>query len=280
MFGLLPMFHIFGLNVMLDLSLLAGSRVLLIERFDPSSAVEAIERHEVTVVSGPPTMWSALAALGDVSSSMRSVRLAVSGAAKLAPEVVAAVRANLGLELSEGYGLTETAPVVTSATGTDAPTGSIGPVLAGIEMRLVDADGTDALVGDSGEIWVRGPNVFKGYWNDPEATAAALTPDGWLRTGDIGVVDDDGFVFLVDRVKDLIIVSGFNVYPAEVEEVLVEHPAIAAGRGRRRAPSPHRRGGQGLRGARARRSRPTRTTSSTSAPTGWPATSARRRSCS
>jgi long-chain acyl-CoA synthetase len=225
-FGLLPMFHIFGLNVMLDLSLLAGSRVLLIERFDPSSAVEAIERHEVTVVSGPPTMWSALAALGDVSSSMRSVRLAVSGAAKLPPEVVEAVRANLGLQLSEGYGLTETAPVVTSATGTDAPTGSIGPVLAGIEMRLVDADGTDALVGDSGEIWVRGPNVFKGYWNDPEATSAALTPDGWLRTGDIAVVDDSGFVFLVDRVKDLIIVSGFNVYPAEVEEVLIEHPAV------------------------------------------------------
>ncbi len=225
-FGLLPMFHIFGLNVMLDLSLMAGSRVLLIERFDPSSAVEAIERHEVTVVSGPPTMWSAMAALGDVSSSMRSVRLAVSGAAKLAPEVVDAVRANLGLELSEGYGLTETAPVVTSATGTDAPTGSIGPVLPGIEMRLVDADGTDALVGDSGEIWVRGPNVFKGYWDDPEATAAALTPDGWLRTGDIGVVDDHGYVFLVDRVKDLIIVSGFNVYPAEVEEVLMEHPAV------------------------------------------------------
>jgi len=225
-FGLLPMFHIFGLNVMLDLSLYTGSRVLLIERFDPSSAVEAIERHEVTVVSGPPTMWSALAALGDVATSMRSVRLAVSGAAKLAPEIVVAVRDNLGLELSEGYGLTETAPVVTSATGTDAPAGSIGPVLPGIEMRLVDVDGTDALVGDSGEIWVRGPNVFKGYWNDPDATAAALTPDGWLRTGDIGVVDDSGYVFLVDRVKDLIIVSGFNVYPAEVEEVLIEHPAV------------------------------------------------------
>jgi long-chain acyl-CoA synthetase len=225
-FGLLPMFHIFGLNVMLDLSLMAGSRVLLIERFDPSSAVEAIARHGVTIVSGPPTMWSALAALGDVSSSVASVRLAVSGAAKLPLEVVVAVRDNLGLALSEGYGLTETAPVVTSATGTDAPSGSIGPVLPGIEMRLVDADGTDALVGDSGEIWVRGPNVFKGYWNDPDASAAALTPDGWLRTGDIGVVDDDGFVFLVDRVKDLIIVSGFNVYPAEVEEVLIEHPAV------------------------------------------------------
>ena len=136
------------------------------------------------------------------------------------------MRAHLGLTLTEGYGLTETSPVVTSASGTDAPVGSIGPVLPGIEMRLVDADGEDALVGDSGEIWVRGPNVFKGYWQDPEATATAVTEDGWLRTGDIAVVDDHGFVFLVDRAKDLIIVSGFNVFPAEVEEVLVEHPAV------------------------------------------------------
>jgi long-chain acyl-CoA synthetase len=225
-FGLLPMFHIFGLNVMLDLSLQSGSTVLLIERFDPSSAVEAVERHEVTVMSGPPTMWSALSSLGDVSSSFRSVRTAVSGAAKLSSEVVAAVRDNLGLSLAEGYGLTETAPVVTSSTGTEAPVGSIGPVLPGIEMRLVDSDNEDALVGDSGEILVRGPNVFTGYWNDPEATRAALTDDGWLRTGDVGVVDDDGFVYLVDRAKDLIIVSGFNVFPAEVEDVLVEHPSI------------------------------------------------------
>ena len=91
-------------------------------------------------------------------------------------------------------------------------------------MRLVDPDGDDVLVGDSGELWVRGPNVFKGYWNDPEATPAALTPDGWLRTGDIGVVDDDGLLYLVDRAKDLIIVSGFNVFPAEVEDVLAELP--------------------------------------------------------
>jgi long-chain acyl-CoA synthetase len=226
-FGLLPMFHIFGLNVVLGLSLFSGSRTLLIERFDPSSAVEAVERHEVTMMSGPPTMWSALAALPDVSpSSFRSVRVAVSGAAKLGAEVVAAVLDRLGLELSEGYGLTETAPVVTSSTGTAAPAGSIGPVLPGIEMRLIDTDGEDALVGDPGEIWVRGPNVFLGYWNDPEATATALTPEGWLRTGDIAVVDDDGYVFLVDRAKDLIIVSGFNVFPAEVEEVLMEHPAV------------------------------------------------------
>jgi long-chain acyl-CoA synthetase len=227
-FGLLPLFHIFGLNVVLNLSLLAGSRVLLIERFDPSSAIEAIERHQVTMISGPPTMWSALADQPGVeASSFATVRTAVSGAAKLAPEVSAEVRERLGLELSEGYGLTETSAGVSAAARSGAPVGSIGTVLPGVELRLVDADGEDALVGDSGEIWVRGPNVFSGYWNDPAATATALTADGWLRTGDIGVVDDDGYVFLVDRAKDLIIVSGFNVFPAEVEEVLVEHPAVA-----------------------------------------------------
>jgi long-chain acyl-CoA synthetase len=227
-FGLLPLFHIFGLNVVLNLSLLAGSRILLIERFDPSSAIEAIERHEVTMISGPPTLWSALADQpGVAAESFASVRTAVSGAAKLAPEVAAEVSARLGLELSEGYGLTETSAGVSASAGTDAPVGSIGSVLPGVELRLVDADGSDALVGDSGEIWVRGPNVFSGYWNDPAATATALTADGWLRTGDIGVVDDDGFVYLVDRAKDLIIVSGFNVYPAEVEDVLIEHPAVA-----------------------------------------------------
>ena len=225
--GLLPLFHIFGLNVVLNLSLLAGSRVLLIERFDPSSAIEAIEGHGVTMVSGPPTMWSALADQPGVTpGSFTTVRAAVSGAARLAPEVTEAVAERLGLELTEGYGLTETAAGVSAAAGTGAPIGSIGTVLPGVELRLVDDDGGDALVGDSGEIWVRGPNVFAGYWNDPEATATALTADGWLRTGDIGVVDDDGFVYLVDRAKDLIIVSGFNVYPAEVEEVLAEHPAV------------------------------------------------------
>ncbi len=225
--GLLPLFHIFGLNVVLNLSLLAGSRVLLIERFDPSSAIEAIERHGVTMISGPPTMWSALADQPGVRpASFATVRAAVSGAARLAPEVAEAVGKRLGLELTEGYGLTETSAGVSAAAGTDAPIGSIGSVLPGVELRLVDEDGSDALVGDSGEIWVRGPNVFAGYWNDPAATATALTADGWLRTGDIGVVDDDGFVYLVDRAKDLIIVSGFNVYPAEVEEVLVQHPAV------------------------------------------------------
>jgi long-chain acyl-CoA synthetase len=156
------------------------------------------------------------------------VRLAVSGAAKMPIETSQLLEDRLGVRVEEGYGLTEASPVVTSATGASAPRGSIGAPLPGVDVRLVDADGSDALIGDAGELWVRGPNVFRGYWQEPEATSSALTPDGWLRTGDIAIVDDNGHLFLVDRAKDLIIVSGFNVFPAEVEDVLIDHPAVEA----------------------------------------------------
>jgi long-chain acyl-CoA synthetase len=227
--GVLPLFHIFGLNVALAGALHAGASILLVERFDPTSAAESLTRHNVTVVLGAPSMWSAWAALpGAAPDDFRTVRLAASGAAKLDPDVAAAAASRLGVRITEGYGLTEASPVVTTSVGVDAKPGSIGVPLPGVEVRLVDATGDDVLVGDPGEVWVRGPNVFAGYWEDDEATAAALTPDGWLRTGDVAVVDDDGQLFIVDRVKDLIIVSGFNVFPAEVEEVLVEHPHVDA----------------------------------------------------
>jgi long-chain acyl-CoA synthetase len=225
--GVLPFFHIYGLNVVLGLSFLAGATVLLVERFDPQSALESVGAHSVTVVAGVPTMWSAWATLpGTRPGAFATVRIATSGAARLDPQVQRTVRERFGIEIMEGYGLTEASPVVTSGTGYAAPEGSIGVPLPGVQVRLVDADGQDSLVGDAGEIWVQGPNVFAGYWEDPEATAAALTDDGWLRTGDVAVVDEDGFLFLVDRVKDLVIVSGFNVYPAEVEEIIASHPAV------------------------------------------------------
>ena len=227
-FGLLPMFHIFGLNVVLGTSLAAGGALLLVERFDPVSAIEAIQQHGVTTISGPPNMWAAFAGLAGLDpDSFSSVRLASSGAAKLAPEVADAMAEKFGVHLVEGYGLTEASPVVTAAVGMDAPRGSVGVPVPGMEVRIVDLEGEDVLVGDAGEMLVRGPNVFAGYWEDDEATARVLDEDGWLHTGDLAVVDDDGFLFLVDRIKDLIIVSGFNVFPAEVEEVLLEHPAIA-----------------------------------------------------
>jgi long-chain acyl-CoA synthetase len=225
--GVLPFFHIFGLNVVLGLSLVAGSTVLLVERFDPQSAIESIRAHGITVISGAPGMWSAWANLpGTRPGDMATVRVGTSGAARLEPQVRRTIEERFGVRVMEGYGLTEASPVVTSGTGFDAPEGSIGVPLPGVHVRLVDPSGDDALVGDAGEIWVQGPNVFVGYWEDPDATAAALTADGWLRTGDVAVVDDDGFLFLVDRVKDLIIVSGFNVYPAEVEEVLLRHTDV------------------------------------------------------
>jgi long-chain acyl-CoA synthetase len=228
-FGVVPLFHILGLNGVLGLALFTGASIVLIERFDPASALESIQTHGVTIVAGPPTLWSAWAALPDADpTAMASVRLAISGAAKLPQDVAETIEARFGVHIWEGYGLTETAPVVATSVGTDAPFGSIGVPVRGVDVRLVDAQGGDVPIGDAGEIWVRGPNVFQGYWHDASATATALTDDGWLRTGDLAVVDDDGFLYLVDRAKDLVIVSGFNVYPAEVEGVLAEHPGVAS----------------------------------------------------
>jgi long-chain acyl-CoA synthetase len=225
--GVLPFFHIFGLNVVLDLALHTGGAVLAIERFDPESALESIRKHGVTLIAGAPAMWSAWALLPDApEDAFATVRIAGSGAAKLDPTVRDLMRTRFGVSIDEGYGLTEASPVVTTSTGIPAPAGSIGAPLPGVKVRLIDADGLDVLVGDVGELRVQGPNVFRGYWGDEEATARALTPDGWLMTGDLALVDDEGFLFIVDRLKDLIIVSGFNVYPAEVESILIEHPGV------------------------------------------------------
>jgi long-chain acyl-CoA synthetase len=223
-----PLFHILGLNSLLDLALMAGATLVLVERFDPTSLLETIEEEAVSVLVGPPTLWAALAEVEDPPlEALADIRLAVSGAAPLPDRVARNVRDRLGIPLTEGYGLTEASPSVTLGTGTDAPIGSIGRPIGGMDIRLVDGDGDDVLIGDAGEIWVRGPNVFDGYWNDPEATARAIDESGWLHTGDLAMVDEDGYLYIVDRVKDLIIVSGFNVYPAEVEVVLSEHDAVA-----------------------------------------------------
>jgi long-chain acyl-CoA synthetase len=191
-----------------------------------------VRDHGITVLAGVPTMYAAWLALDDADAppdALSSVRLAVSGAAPLAEEVADAFVQRFGVAVHQGYGLTEASPIVTTtALGAGPPRpGSIGPPLPGVEVRLVDVDGADVLRGDPGEIFVRGPNVFQGYWHDDEATARALTDDGWLRTGDIAVVEENGELRLVDRAKDLVIVSGFNVYPVEVESVLREHPDVA-----------------------------------------------------
>ncbi|HYN31153.1 MAG TPA: AMP-binding protein [Ilumatobacteraceae bacterium] len=225
-FGVLPLFHIFGLNVVVGLGLRVGATLLLVQRFDPSTAVQSIQDRKVTVIPGAPALWTAFAHFDDLApDTFATVRLALSGASRLSVTVAEAMRDRFGIEIREGYGLTEASPIVTTSTGSPVRFGSVGRALQGVEIRLVNADG-DALVGDVGEVWVRGDNIFGGYYNDPEATAAVLT-DRWLHTGDMATTDDDGYLYLVDRSKDLIIVSGFNVYPAEVEEMLVRHPDVA-----------------------------------------------------
>ena len=232
--GVLPLYHILGLNTILDGALLAGASVVLVARFDAPAAIELIARHRVTILVGSPSMFAALTAVPgqagggtDGRERLGTVRLAVAGAAPLSAEVAESWARAFGGPLRQGYGLTEASPVVTMPRLDDGsrPT-SIGVPVPGVEVQLVDEVGDESLVGDPGEIWVRGPNVFGGYWSDEQATRSALTEDGWLKTGDIAIVSDGGDLHIVDRAKDLIIVSGFNVYPVEVEAVLAEHPAV------------------------------------------------------
>ena len=237
----LPLFHVYGLNAGFGLVAATGACAVLQEAFDPRAALALMEQERVTVVPGAPPMYQAWLAAADEAGSdtdlrraFAAVRLASSGAAPLPAEVWTAMRERAAVTVWEGYGLTEAGPVVTStlAAGRAKPA-CIGAPLPGVEVRLRDtaargepADGDRA--GDAeegpGEIWVRGPNLFSGYW--PEG-ADGPGPGGWLRTGDLAYRDDDGDLHLVDRRSDLILVSGFNVYPAEVERVLDAHPAVA-----------------------------------------------------
>jgi len=226
--GVLPLFHVFGFGVALDATLHAGARLVLASHFDPVGTLELVTATGVTVLLGAPAMWIAWAQLPEATpEAFACVRHALSGAAKLPEDTADALEHRFGVVVREGYGLTEASPVVTTSVGIAPRRGSVGKALDGLEVRLVDEDGTDVLEGDAGEVWVRGPNVFAGYWEDPEATARVLTADGWLRTGDVAVADEDGYLYIVDRAKDLIIVSGFNVYPAEVEQVVADAPGVA-----------------------------------------------------
>ncbi len=224
--GVLPFSHIFGLNVVLLASLRVGGSVVLQRRFDAELSLDLIRRHQVTTISGAPPMWQQWASLDAPADSLSSVRHAASGAAALPIEVFNAVRDRYGVEIAEGYGLTETSPIVTWSRGFEIKPTSVGRPLDGVDVVLVEPDGTPVDVGDTGEIVVRSPGVFMGYLDAEETTSAVLTDDGWFWTGDMGVFDDDGYLYIVDRIKDIIIVSGFNVYPSEVESILMEHPAV------------------------------------------------------
>ena len=228
----LPLFHSFGQTVQLNAGFAGEGTLVLLPRFDAAAALELMDTEEVTFFAGVPTMWwSLLAALDDgvdVDKIARNLRRAVSGGSSLPVEILQQVKDRLHIQILEGYGLTETSPVATfSRLGEEPRPGSIGTPIWGVEVMLVDEAWQPVdEVGAIGEIAIRGHNVMKGYYGRPDETAAVLR-GGWFRSGDLARRDADGFYFIVDRAKDMILRGGFNVYPREVEEVLLTHPAVS-----------------------------------------------------
>jgi long-chain acyl-CoA synthetase len=225
----LPLFHVFGMTCAMNAAIAAGAGLSLVARFDPATAIERIRRDRVTILEAVPTMYSALLSVADQfpPEATASLRTCVSGGAALPVAVLNDFEKTFDAIILEGYGLSETSPAVTfNHPDADRRSGSIGTPIEGVQVRLVDENGNEVPAGSPGEIEVKGPNVMKGYWNLPDATDAAIK-DGWFSTGDIAILDDDGYYYVVDRKKDLIIRGGYNVYPREIEEVLYEHPAVA-----------------------------------------------------
>src|SRR5690349_1673324 len=227
--GALPLFHSFGQTVGMNASLKVGACLTLVPKFDPGEALATMQRDGVTHFYGVPTMFGALLHHPERESfDTSSLRTCITGGASMPVEVLRGFEQALGAVVLEGYGLSETSPVACSNhPDKERKAGSIGTPIEGVEMKVVDDNGNEVAQGEPGEIQIRGHNVMKGYWNLPEATAAAITPDGWFSTGDIGKVDDDGYFYIVDRKKQMIIRGGLNIYPREIEEVLYEHPAVA-----------------------------------------------------
>jgi long-chain acyl-CoA synthetase len=227
--GCLPLFHVFGMGCGMNTSVANGASLTLIPRFDPAKALATIDRDRVTVFEGVPTMYSAMLGVADREAyDVSTLRTCVSGGAALPVEVLRGFEAAFGCIILEGYGLSESSPVASfNHPDAERKAGSIGTPVEGVRMRVVDDHGEPVQHGEIGEIQISGHNVMKGYWNKPDATAATITADGWLKTGDMARQDEDGYFYIVDRKKDLLIRGGYNVYPREVEEVLYEHPAVA-----------------------------------------------------
>ncbi|MDQ1006081.1 long-chain acyl-CoA synthetase [Streptomyces sp. V4I23] len=229
----LPLFHSFGQTMQMNAGFASGATAVLLPRFDAGRALELMEREEVTFFAGVPTMyWGLLncesADRFDVKRITSSLRVCVSAGSALPLEVLRAFEERFGVPILEGYGLSETSPIATfNRVDRARRPGSIGLPVWGVEVKVVRPDGSEADAEEPGEICVRGHNVMKGYLGRPQATAEAIDKQGWFRTGDIGKRDRDGYLFIVDRKKDLIIRGGFNVYPRELEEVLMTHPDVS-----------------------------------------------------
>jgi malonyl-CoA/methylmalonyl-CoA synthetase len=227
----LPIFHVHGLIVALQGALHAGATALLLPEFDPVVTLETLVQRRCTVFMGVPTIHHRLLAIPDAAAyDLSHMRLLTSGSDRLPDESFYGFQQTFGHTLLERYGMTETGMNLSNPLHGERRVGSVGLPLPGVELRIVDPEqGYTLPEGQVGELQLRGPNVFKGYWRQPEKTAEAFTADGWLRTGDLGLREPDGYVTLKGRYKDLIISGGLNVYPPEVELVLAGHPAVATG---------------------------------------------------
>jgi long-chain acyl-CoA synthetase len=228
--AVLPLFHVFGLSSVLNTSVRYGGTIVLVPRFELDGVLDALEQHRCTIFSGVPTMYFALLQADTSGRDLSALRVGVSGGAAIPGEVIRSFEEKFpGVVILEGYGLSETASTTTfNISAEQRKVLSIGKPIWGVDVRVVSDEGKPLPPGPEhvGEIVIRGHNVMKGYYNNPQATAEAFR-DGWFHTGDLAYADDDGYYFIVDRKKDLIIRGGYNVYPREVEEVLFAHPAVA-----------------------------------------------------
>jgi long-chain acyl-CoA synthetase len=225
--GALPLFHTFGQTCGMNATLGGGGTLTLIPRFDPAKALEIIQRDKVNVFQGVPTMYGAMLHLDKRDDyDVSTLKVCASGGSAMPVELMRGFEDAFGCKVLEGYGLSESSPVASfNHPDRERKPGSIGTPIKGVEMKVVDDDGNDVPPGDVGEIVIKGHNVMNGYWKREDATAETIV-DGWLHTGDIGRVDEDGYFFIVDRKKEMIIRGGYNVYPREIEEVLYEHPDV------------------------------------------------------
>ena len=228
----LPLFHSTAQTCQMNCGLLGGFRLVLLPRFDPATVLETMRRERVGFWIGVPTMYWALLQFAastnlDTASVAAHLRLCVSGGAPMPVDVMRRFESTFGVRILEGYGLSETSPVASfNQLQRPSKPGTVGQPIFGVDIRCVDAEGRFVATGERGEVVIRGPNIMKGYYNRPEATADAMR-NGWFHTGDVGTIDDEGYLSIVDRTKDMIIRGGFNVYPRELEEVLMTHPGVS-----------------------------------------------------
>jgi long-chain acyl-CoA synthetase len=226
--GVIPLFHAFGLTAGLLAPIQLGATVVYLARFSPVAMLSAIRDHQLSIVFGVPAMYGAVAHLKNaVAEDFKSIYALISGGDALPATLREGFKARFNLPIFEGYGLSETSPVVALNTPQVHRAGSVGKALPGVEIKIIDDNGHPAQEGQEGEVWLKGPMIMKGYHNLPKETAAALTADGYFKTGDLGRIDNDGFLYITGRKKDLIIVGGEKAVPREIEEALARHPAVA-----------------------------------------------------